>query len=116
MWASFLLYGALLGPGISALFGVTGLASMGFLPWESYIYVLATWWTGDSIGVLILAPALLMWATRRGALELGTEFALFAVALVLASLLCLGVLPGYRECPAHHLSDPATADLGCVSA
>ncbi|MES9904166.1 MAG: MASE1 domain-containing protein, partial [Sedimenticola sp.] len=89
----FLLYGALLGPGISALFGVTGLASMGFLPWESYIYVLATWWTGDSIGVLILAPALLMWATRRGALELGTEFALFAVALVLASLLCLGVLP-----------------------
>ncbi len=31
----FLLYGALLGPGLSALFGVTGLTGMGFLPWET---------------------------------------------------------------------------------
>jgi diguanylate cyclase (GGDEF)-like protein/PAS domain S-box-containing protein len=55
----FIVYGAIAGSFISALFGVTGLWAMGFLPWDQYGPVFLTWWTGDGVGVLILTPILL---------------------------------------------------------
>ena len=42
----FILFGALLGPAVSALFSATALCTSGFLPWDSYGYTLLTWWTG----------------------------------------------------------------------
>ena len=57
----FLVLCVVLGPGISALFGVTSLAAMGFLPWASYWPTLMTWWTGDGVGALLLAPLILAW-------------------------------------------------------
>ncbi len=59
----------------------------------NYFYVLVTWWTGDAIGVLILTPVLLIFVTRKETFELGVEFALFTTALVLATLLSLGIFP-----------------------
>jgi len=60
----FVILAVILGPAVSALFGVSSLALMGFLPWSDYINVLITWWTGDGVGALLLAPLILSWYER----------------------------------------------------
>jgi diguanylate cyclase (GGDEF)-like protein len=57
----FVILAVILGPAVSALFGVSSLALMGFLPWSDYTSVLITWWTGDGVGALLLAPLILSW-------------------------------------------------------
>lgn len=62
----FALYPVVLGSSISAFFGVTSLASMGFISWDQYAFSFATWWVGDSAGILLIAPAMLIaWEERR---------------------------------------------------
>ncbi|MGA1133087.1 MAG: EAL domain-containing protein [Prochlorotrichaceae cyanobacterium] len=61
---SFIVHGAIVGSLISAFWGVTSLCATGFLPWDQYLSVLLTWWTGDGVGVLILTPVLLSWMNR----------------------------------------------------
>lgn len=57
----FILFAVVLGPFVSALFGVSSLAITGFLNWDQYATVLVTWWTGDGVGVLLLTPLILAW-------------------------------------------------------
>src|SRR5262249_23148007 len=47
---------------LSPAVGVTALAGAGLMPWEEYGLVWRTWWLGDAMGVLIVTPALLLWA------------------------------------------------------
>jgi anti-anti-sigma factor len=62
---AFTALGALLGPAVSALFGVTSLALGGYAPWADYGAIWATWWLGDAAGALIVAPPLLLWSAGR---------------------------------------------------
>lgn len=55
---NFVALGAVVGPFISALFGVTSLVAAGFINAESYGYSLTNWWIGDGVGVLLFAPLL----------------------------------------------------------
>ncbi len=45
----------------AATIGVTSLAVSGSLPWTSYSYAWITWWVGNSVGVMLVAPLLLAW-------------------------------------------------------
>lgn len=56
---AFLVIGVAGGALVSAVFGVTGLLAAGQISIDAYGYVFATWFTGDAIGVLILAPLVL---------------------------------------------------------
>src|SRR5207247_1040641 len=67
---------ALLSTTISATTGVTALALAGFAPWTDFGSIWSTWWMGDAVSDLVVAPAVLLWAarprvrwTRRQALE-----------------------------------------------
>ncbi len=55
----FMFFGGIAGPFVSALFGVTALCLTDFIPWQSYLFSLVTWWVGDGVGVLVVAPAIL---------------------------------------------------------
>jgi signal transduction histidine kinase len=48
---------------ISAAVGVTCLATAHFVRWDLYGPVWMTWWTGDLVGGLVIAPLLIVWAT-----------------------------------------------------
>ncbi|MBK1649154.1 hypothetical protein CKO36_11185 [Rhabdochromatium marinum] len=76
---------------LSALFGVTSLALTGLIPWAQYPGLLATWWTGDSVGILILTPWLLALTQKEKKLKFSAETALFTVALMIATLFSLGL-------------------------
>ncbi len=49
---------------ISPAVGVTSLCLGRFAAWNQYGAIWLTWWTGDMVSDLILAPLLLIWATR----------------------------------------------------
>ena len=72
------LIGSAVAMTISATNGVLNLALAGLVLWSDYPSTWWLWWTGDAMGVLLVAPLLLTWATksrrwepaRRGPLEI----------------------------------------------
>jgi len=60
----FVLIAAVLSTVISATFGVTSLTLGGFAQWDQYPAIWLTWWLGDAVGDLIVAPFLLIWLTQ----------------------------------------------------
>jgi diguanylate cyclase (GGDEF)-like protein len=88
---------ALVSTMVSATAGVTTLALAGFARWADFGFIWSTWWTGDAVADLVVAPALLLWAarprirwTRRQALEVT---ALLACVVVVGVVVFDGVVP-----------------------
>lgn len=81
------IFAALLSTTLSATVGALSLWFGRVITPESFVHTWRTWWVGDALGVLIVAPLILAWATRsptrfriRGFLE---GFALiFALVLI----------------------------------
>jgi signal transduction histidine kinase len=72
------LLAGLLSPAVSATIGVTSLFLNQPVSLEQFVVIWLTWWMGDATGILIVAPAILLWAqhpriqwNRRQRLELG---------------------------------------------
>ena len=60
----FVLLGAALAPVVSASFGVVSGYLGGVIPGVSLGRAWASWWLGDFMGALVVAPLLLAWADR----------------------------------------------------
>ncbi|MCJ7738655.1 MAG: MASE1 domain-containing protein, partial [Anaerolineae bacterium] len=58
-----LLAGAFFGTMISATIGALTLMFTGLGDWGYFQAIWATWWVGDLLGALVVAPVLLVWAT-----------------------------------------------------
>jgi len=84
----FLLLGAFLGPLISALFGVTSLAAMGFVSWDTYVSSLVTWWTGDAVGVFLLTPLILFFHRKSDISFLANRRVELSFYLIVFTSLC----------------------------
>ena len=98
------VYGALIAPVASATIGVAGLLLTNVIQREGALAAWLTWWGGDAMGVLLVAPLILVWSARPPKL-VSKERALEAVALVAITALAVflvfsGLLP-----------DPVTAPL-----
>jgi signal transduction histidine kinase/ActR/RegA family two-component response regulator len=68
----------MLAPTVSATIGVTSLTMAHYASTNDYADIWLTWWLGDATGILIVTPAILLWAchpriewTGRERLELG---------------------------------------------
>jgi PAS domain S-box-containing protein len=62
---AFLFWGGFAGCWVSATVGVTMLFVNGSVDQSSWLFSWVTWWVGDTIGTLIVAPLVLLWAERR---------------------------------------------------
>ena len=78
----FMVLGALLSPMVSATIGVTSLCVGALQPWSAASKLWAVWWLGDTMGALVVAPALLVWTHRLTSLR--------AVGRLEAEERCLG--------------------------
>jgi diguanylate cyclase (GGDEF)-like protein len=61
---AFVLYAALISTSVSAAFGTTSLVLGGFAPWANYRPIWLTWWMGDAVGDLLVAPLLVLWSSK----------------------------------------------------
>jgi PAS domain S-box-containing protein len=73
---------------ISATIGVVSLCGGGVQPWSSFGALWWTWWIGDALGALVVAPLLLVWSTPSELRRAGGQFE--AGALILATIV-LGI-------------------------
>jgi diguanylate cyclase (GGDEF)-like protein len=57
----FTFLAAMFSTALAATFGVTSLCLGGFADWANYRSMWWTWWQGDAVGALVVAPLLLLW-------------------------------------------------------
>lgn len=57
----FVLLAGLFATTVSATIGVTVLAANGFASWEAFGPIWTTWWLGDAVGVVVVAPFVILW-------------------------------------------------------
>jgi diguanylate cyclase (GGDEF)-like protein len=77
----FTLFAGIISSAVSATVGVTTLAMAGFAAWPKYLAIWGTWWLGDGVGAVVVAPLLILWWqnprlvwTRRQVVELAFLF------------------------------------------
>jgi diguanylate cyclase (GGDEF)-like protein len=78
---AFVLLAALISTTVSATFGVTSLALGGYAPWANYGPIWLTWWMGDVVGDILIAPLLVLWSNKPQLKWSGGRFAELALLL-----------------------------------
>jgi signal transduction histidine kinase len=82
---ALIVFAATLSTMISATVGVASLSIAGLVAPQTLGETWRTWWVGDAIGALLVAPLILVWATRP-------QLDLSASRLVEAAVLVIGVI------------------------
>jgi two-component sensor histidine kinase len=87
-------FGVVLGPLVSAVMGASALLLTGFLPAESYLISLFTWFIGDAVGVLLFTPLILIhFYSHASPHQKLNSFELTVFLLILFSLPLIGFVP-----------------------
>jgi PAS domain S-box-containing protein len=84
---------AALSPAIAATAALVALSLGHALPWPEMVWNWWTWWQGDAVGIIIVAPLILSWSARAPLVwsrEKVLEAAVFAALLVAATWLTFG--------------------------
>ncbi len=106
----FTVLAGVLSTTVSAIFGVTSLALGGFARWADYGWIWLTWWLGDAVGDLVVAPVALLWYARprvRWPRGRALEAAALLVGLGLAGLMVFGgLLPSRKDYPLEFVCIP----------
>jgi diguanylate cyclase (GGDEF)-like protein len=96
---------------IAATIGVTSLVLGGYAPWAHDREIWATWWLGDGVGDMLVAPLLILWISnfriRSKWREYAELFALIGGLIVTSQIVFLGLFfPGPRNYPLEYLCIP----------
>ncbi len=80
---------------VAATIGVTSLALGGFANWAQYLNIWTTWWLGDAVGIVVVAPAFILWANNSKVRYKQDRFfeavTLFACLVVVSEVVFNGV-------------------------
>ena len=95
----------------SATVGVVSLSLAGFARWEDFGPIWSTWWTGDAVGAVVIAPAVLLWAAHprvRWTRPQALEAAALLIGLLVVGLAAFGGVFPWRDrhYPLEFLSVP----------
>lgn len=92
----FALLAGTVGTAVAATTGVTSLSLGGFAPWSEYRDIWLTWWLGDGVGAIIVAPLLILWISnfriRWRWARFGEMLALTTGLLLVSEIVFCGVL------------------------
>ncbi|HET9224373.1 MAG TPA: MASE1 domain-containing protein, partial [Roseiflexaceae bacterium] len=87
---------------VSATVGVTSLALSGLATWATYGPIWLTWWLGDAVGAIVVAPVLMLWAFNprvRWSRRHAVEALLLCLSAVLVALI---VFSGFFRLGTQH--------------
>ena len=87
---------------VSATIGAAALCVSGMQPWSAFGTLWRDWWLGDAMGDLLLAPALLTWASWRRIRWPPRRMLEAAAGLACLLLVVVGVFAGGLKAAAHH--------------
>jgi len=94
----FLAYGGPVSCLINAACGVATLAAAGLIPASEVLFSVGTWWVGDTIGFVLVAPALLIWLDRPLAVSLRRRLTVTApLGVTLFGVVSLFIYASHRE-------------------
>lgn len=83
---------------VNATIGVSTLFIAGLLPAESFLFNWWTWWIGDSIGVLVFLPLILIWNQRPYSVWYNRQITVSApTVLIFVAVVCLFFFASARE-------------------
>jgi diguanylate cyclase (GGDEF)-like protein len=85
----FALLAGLASTTIAATFGATGLTLGGYAQSAAYSHIWITWWLGDAVGIVLIAPLVILWYSQprlRWRRAQFFEAAVLVVCLLLAGL------------------------------
>jgi diguanylate cyclase (GGDEF)-like protein len=107
----FALLAAMLSTALSATVGVTALCLGGFARWTSFGSIWLTWWLGDAVGDLVVAPLIVLYSSRARARWNASrwwELAILVGGLALVAQVVFGglFLHGPRDYPLEYLCFP----------
>ena len=104
------LLGAVIAPTVGATIGVAGLLTAGVVGASGALGAWLTWWSGDAMGILLVAPLILAWFTRppkpaslQRLLEAG---ALVGITGLSGFLVFGGLLPSRITSPLAYVAFP----------
>jgi signal transduction histidine kinase len=103
---ALILFAATLSTMISATIGVASLYLAGMVEPRNVAETWRTWWVGDAIGALLVAPLILVWASRARVTPSPRRFAeagLLMLGLVVASFLLYIVPINRNDDPLGHV-------------
>jgi integral membrane sensor domain MASE1 len=97
----FILWACIVGGVVAATIGTATLGVGGACPWDKIVSTWLTWWLGDTMGVLIVGPPLLVWFVRTPTPPYGVfrrrrwylEFIAAEMVLLATALLAFDLLP-----------------------
>ncbi|HZM71188.1 MAG TPA: MASE1 domain-containing protein [Candidatus Cryosericum sp.] len=93
----YILVAAVPSTAISATIGVLSLGLASFMAWSEGPHIWLTWWLGDLVSAMVIAPLLLIWSTtlrpRWGGRVLAEALAMLAVLGATALIVFGGFLP-----------------------
>ena len=92
----FVLFAVFLSPTVSATIGTASLCLGGAASWAHFGSLWLTWWVGDGVGALVIAPLILTWVERsseRWSLSRWAELALLVLLAGTATALFRDALP-----------------------
>jgi signal transduction histidine kinase len=82
----FLLLGGPVSCLVGATFGATCLFFLGVVSAADYPFNWFTWWVGDAIGVMLVAPVLVIWAIGRREAPLRRQLSVTGLLMVMLAL------------------------------
>ncbi len=90
--------------------GVTSLSIAGFAPWNNYRTIWATWWLGDAVGDIVIAPMLLLWwsgfRVRWRRAKIAEAGLLLACLATISQVVFGGSVAGMRNYPLEYACIP----------
>jgi PAS domain S-box-containing protein len=92
----FALVAGMISTSVSATVGVTSLGLGGFARWPSYGSIWLTWWLGDGVSNVVVAPLLMLWGRRPRRRVQIVEAAVLFPLLVVVGRFVFGGLPPFR--------------------
>jgi signal transduction histidine kinase/ActR/RegA family two-component response regulator len=95
--------GVLIGTLLSATIGTADLCLSGIQPWSRFGPIWTTWWLGDAMGGLLVAPVLLTWAGAGGLRRRKRRVAEAGLLILLLAAVSLTVFrAGMGRAISHH--------------
>jgi len=107
----FTLLAGIVSTAVSPTIGVSSLAFAGYASWANFGSIWTTWWLGDTVGALVVAPALVLWSANPKVectrAHISEALALLGCLILLGRTVFDGLLPiGGHNYPLEFLCFP----------